>query len=370
MATKKAASTKSKNTPHARSVKRASTEKVPPRLEHTKSGGNRLIVRTRALLDRRPHRSFRLTRRRDYKRSLKLPGYFGFTGHVVKTLWARKNTYVLLVAVFSIITMTLASTFSQSTFVQLSDILTETSSDILGGDIDQISQAGLLLLSFGGGALSGDITEAQQILAFIVFVLVWLTIVWLLRAQLAGGAPRLRDGLYNAGSPIVASSLLFLLFLVQLIPGALAIIILNAAYTSELLGFGFLPFVVALGSLLLIIFSVYLVVSSIFALVVVTLPGMYPWRALRTAGDLVTGRRLRILYRLTWMVLVMFVVWALVMIPIIIFATWLQGVWPFFEHIPLVPVCLTIMSTIGIVFVSAYVYLLYRKVVDDDASPA
>ena len=37
------------------------------------------INRTRAYLQRRPHRSFRRTYRRDYERSLALPGYWAFT---------------------------------------------------------------------------------------------------------------------------------------------------------------------------------------------------------------------------------------------------------------------------------------------------
>src|SRR6266568_5417093 len=34
-----------------------------------------VIIRIKLFLNRRPHRSFRLTRRRDYRRSLKLAGY-------------------------------------------------------------------------------------------------------------------------------------------------------------------------------------------------------------------------------------------------------------------------------------------------------
>lgn len=121
---------------------------------------------------------------------------------------------------------------------------------------------------------------------------------------------------------------------------------------------------------LLTLLSIYWISSTFFALIVVTLPGMYPMQALRTAGDMVVGRRLRILLRLLWMGLGLVLAWALVLIPFILFDGWLKGVWPQIEWLPIVPVVLLLMSTATVVWTAAYIYLLYRKVVDDDAKPA
>ena len=121
---------------------------------------------------------------------------------------------------------------------------------------------------------------------------------------------------------------------------------------------------------LLAVLSLYWVTSTIIALVIVTLPGMYPMRALKTAGDLVIGRRLRILLRLLWMLLGIVVVWAAVMIPIVIFDTWLKGAWPAIASFPTIPLTLLAASSVTVVWAASYVYLLYRKVVDDDARPA
>src|SRR4051812_19714305 len=60
----------------------------------------KLRRRVRILLLRRPHRSFRRTERRDYVRSLKLPGYWSFTLQVRKVLWQNRNTFGLLVIVY------------------------------------------------------------------------------------------------------------------------------------------------------------------------------------------------------------------------------------------------------------------------------
>ena len=52
---------------------------------------------TRDLLNRRPHRSFRRTRKRDYVRSLTLPGYWSFTNQVRKMLWQHRRPFFGLI---------------------------------------------------------------------------------------------------------------------------------------------------------------------------------------------------------------------------------------------------------------------------------
>ena len=100
------------------------------------------------------------------------------------------------------------------------------------------------------------------------------------------------------------------------------------------------------------------------------MPGMYPMQAIKTAGDLVIGRRVRLLLRIIWLFFILAVVWFVIMVPIILFDTWLKGVQPAIEWLPIIPVALLIMSTLTMMWSASYVYLLYRKVVDDDAAPA
>ena len=56
-----------------------------------------------AFMARRPHRSFRLTRRRDYVRPLDLPGNISFTHHVTQILWQYKKIFGLLVVVYIVL---------------------------------------------------------------------------------------------------------------------------------------------------------------------------------------------------------------------------------------------------------------------------
>jgi hypothetical protein len=319
---------------------------------------------------RRPHRSFRLTRRRDYARSLQLPGYWAFSNYVFRTLWEKKRLFGLLTLVYAVLSGLVVGTASQDIYTQLGDTLKETSGDIFEGNMGEIGKAGLLLAATISGGANATPTEGQQIYGAIFILLTWLTTVWLLRNILAGHAVRLRDGLYNAGAPIVATFFVGIVLLVQLLPLGLAFLGYSAAVSSGLLSGGVAAMVFWMVASLLAVLSLYWVTSTIIALVVVTLPGMYPVRALRVAGDLVIGRRLRILFRLLWMLLGIVVSWAVIMIPIVIFDTWLKGIWPAIASFPTIPLALLAASSVTVVWAASYVYLLYRKVVDDDALPA
>ncbi len=326
--------------------------------------------RTAALLLRRPHRSFHRTRRRDYARSLQLPSYWSFTGQVRKILWQHKTLFLWVTILYAVLSGTLVGLASQDTYTQLGDVLKQQSGDILQGNWGEIGKAGILLGTGILGGINQTPTDAQKIFAPLVTLLIWLSTIWLLRALLAGHKPKLRDGLYNAGAPIISTFLVSLMFLVQLIPAAIATLGFWAATQTGFITDGVEAMAFWIVASLLVILSLYWVTSTFIAMIVVTLPGMYPMQALRTAGDMVVGRRLRILLRLLWLFVLVAIIWVVVMIPVILIDTWLKSVWTNISWVPIVPVGLLIMSSLTVVWSSSYIYLLYRKIVDDDASPA
>ena len=345
-------------------------EAKQPEFDSSKTRLRNIKTATRTSLTRylkyRPHRSFRRTRRRDYIRSLEIPGYIAFTYQVWAHLMKHKRVFGGLIACYALATIVLVGAASQETFTQLAGLLKETSGSILEGGWGEIGKAGLLLFSGAVGNFSPQLGETQQIYAALLFTLTWLAGVWLMRAQVAGGKPRLRDALYNSGAPIVSTAIVALLIVVQMLPMAIGVIGYTTALSAELAGV--LAMVVFLAAFLLIALSLYLVTSSFFALIVCTLPGMYPLEALRTAAQLVINRRLRILLRMVWLIVVVLLAWVLAMLPIILFATWLQSTWPQISWVPIVPFALSFTAAASTVFASSYTYMLYRKVVDNDSS--
>ena len=333
-----------------------------------------VTTRVKDLMQRRPHRSFRRTYRRDYVRSLKLPGYWAFTNYVRRTLWGNKLLMLRLMVVYAVVAIVTAGFASQDVYQQARNLLNATPEGTFSGAWGEIGKAGMLLASGATGAFTSTSTDneiAQQIFAGFAAILLWLTTVWLLRAILAGGRPKLRDGLYNAGAPLLPTFVVGLVIVVQLIPLAVAFFGYGAASVSGLIsGGGALSMLFWAVAALLVILSAYWLTSTLIALVVITLPGMYPLKALQVAGDLVIGRRIRILLRMLWMVLMTVVTWAVVAIPVIIFDGWLKSVVPAINWLPIVPVLLLILSSFTVVWVASYIYLLYRRIVEDDALPA
>jgi hypothetical protein len=342
---------------------------------HERLVNNKLVMRMtvgrKNFLARRPHRSFRRTYRRDYERSLAMPGYVSFTYSVQKILWNHRRTFLCVVLAYAVMTVMLMNLSSETLYTQMRNTIDETSGSVFSGFWGEIGKAGLLLTAGMSGSFTDTSAGTQmQISAAIVALLTWLTTVWLLRAILAGRKPKMRDGLYNAGAPLVSTLLISIVIILQALPLVLALFGYGAAVSSGLLEGGAEAMVFWSVAALLVILSFYWITSTLIALVVVTLPGMYPMQALRTAGDLVVGRRLRILLRLLWMGLMIAVAWAVIVIPIILFDGWVKSVWSVIDWLPLVPITLLIMSSITVVWAASYVYLLYRRIVEDDALPA
>jgi hypothetical protein len=251
------------------------------------------------------------------------------------------------------------------------ETVNDTSGGVFEGFWGEIGKAGLLLV----GGVTGSYSEATtgtsaQIFATIIGLLVWLTTVWLLRAIVAGRKPKMRDGIYNAGAPIVPTFFVASVLVLQMIPLALALFGYNSAVSSGLLDGGVEAMLFWSVAGLLAVLSLYWMTTTLVALVVVTLPGMYPMQAFRTSGDLVVGRRLRILLRLLWMLATVAISWVVIVIPIILFDGWLKSVWQAVAWLPLVPVTFLLMGSATLIWIASYIYLLYRRIVEDDALPA
>lgn len=322
-----------------------------------------------SFLARRPHRSFKVTRRRDYARSLKVPGYIAFTHYVNTTLRRHWKLFLLLILIYTLILVVLGAITSQDVYATINGLLSGAGENIVSGGVGQLGQAALIALA--SFASSGTSLSAEQSI-YMAFSLLfaWLATVWLLREILAGRRPKLRDGLYSSGAPILSTVGVVLVGVFQLLPIGLVMLAYAALSALGLVseGFGamlFWIFAATVGTLVL-----YWLTSTFIALVVVTIPGMYPLRAVKLAGDLVVGRRLRILLRLLWGILTALFTWALVIIGSIFIDNLVKISFPDISDFSLVPYVVAIISSYAIVWIAAYIYLFYRKVVDDDAKPA
>lgn len=332
------------------------------------SAKQKVHIRKTEYLKDRSHRSFRVTKRRDYIQPLHLPGYIAFTHYVNKTIISSKSMFFRLALLYAVLTALLVGIASQELYVTISDSLRDTSGEIFSGSFGQIGEATLLFIAGASGGINQNLTEAQQIFALLISLLIWLSTVWFLRNKLSGNKVNLRDVVYSSSAPLVSTMFILLLAALQLLPLAVGFVVYSAASVSGLLEGGVEAMLAWMGIGMLSVLSLYWLTSTFMSLIVVTLPGMYPMKAIRTGADIVRGRRLRVLYRVLWMGLVLVVSWLAIMVPVIIFDTWLKGLLPAIEWLPFVPVVLLIVTSMSVVWIASYVYLLYRKIVEDVVS--
>ena len=337
-----------------------------------KSWWQRLNARRQAFLARRPHRSFRVTRRRDYRRSLKVPGYIALTRQTIQLLWRHRRLFIKLSLVYALAVFLLAGVMSQETYEQLRNAVSELDAEHSLGSVMSVLTlfAGVASNQLVGGATPGATNVSQQVLGALVGLYIWLTAIWLLRAVFGKKKVLVRDGLYRAGAPVIALAVLFAVILMQLLPAAIAVVAYGAADASGVLKQTVILMLAGGATILIVALSLYWMTSTIFAMAIATLPGMYPFEALRLASDIVLGRRIRILLRLVWLIGLLALVWVVVLVPVIVLDGLIKGALPIVQWLPLVPLTALFLATSSLIFAASYTYLFYRKVVDDDSAPA
>ena len=313
-----------------------------------------------------PHKSFKRSYREDYKRELEVPGIMYHIFATFRVLFKNWKLFLPLLIIVVVLNVVLVGVMSEASYTQFQDVLDETSVQVAGGDIGNVAKAGLLLIStITTGGLSGESSEAAVVFGVVIFLIIWLTTIFLLRHRLAGHKVKLRDGLYNAMTPLISTFIVFAIAVVQCIPIFLLIIVYSAAVQTDFLATPFYALLFFIFAALMILLSGYLLSSSLVALVAVSAPGLYPMKAMHASSDLMMGRRVKFVLRLVALILALAIVWVIVMLPLILFDLWMKT-FEWTAGIPFVPICLNIMTCFTAMYVTAYLYLYYRWMLNYD----
>ncbi len=221
--------------------------------------------------------------------------------------------------------------------------------EILDGGFGRLASGlgAFVILVTSSGNSSNPVAGVYQTL---LAVIASLAIVWSLRQVLAGSnALRIRDAFYGGMYPLVPVVLVLITMGLQLLPvvlgaGLYALVASNGIASTPLE-----HAVWAILAFLLAAVSFYLLISSVFALYIATLPEMTPMKALRSARELVRYRRWSVLRKLIFLPFVLLLISLAIMLPIIIFVT------------PLSPWVLFLLTMAGLPVIHAYMYTLYRE---------
>lgn len=308
----------------------------------------RIFVRT----PKNPHHSFRMTKPRMYVTTADLRAVWRLLVESWSFIGRHKRIVLGLGAMYAVLGYILIGGVSQMDYVAFKDGVAE----VIQGDLSAFETAFSLFGSALTGGLVAPPTDLQQFLSTALMLFFWLAMVWATRMLMADKEINLRDALYNSGAPIVPTLVMLAIIAVQLVPAALGTFGYATALNGGWLEGGVEAMAFAAGAILLCLLSAYFVVSSVTGLIIVTLPGTYPWQALRTARGLVMNRRWGVVLRVLVLIVHMVIVWGLVLIPIFLLDNWLK-----FEWLPLVPIFMQVLMGLTLVYTSVYIYRLYRS---------
>lgn len=314
---------------------------------------------------RRPHRTLRLSRRRDYARKLIKPGFIQFTGQINSILRAHWKLFTLFVLAYAAILIATGAVTNQENYKTISDLMNDATSGVDVGGFGVVGKATLVALaSFAAGGTS--ITAEQGTFLGLVLVFAWLATVWLLREIVAGRNPKLRDGLYNSGAPIISTLGILFVGILQLLPIGITAIIYNALSSVGLISDGFGSMLFWVFAAVVVTLVLYWMTSTVIALVIVTNVGMYPLRALRLSGDIVLGRRTQIFLRIVWGLGITVIMWGIITIGAVLLDRYLRDTFTALAGFSVVPYIVAVVSAVSVIWFASYTYLLYRKIIEND----
>lgn len=199
---------------------------------------------------------------------------------------------------------------------------------------------------------STTLSATASIYQVLVTLVASLALIWTLR-QVYGKVPdvRVRDAYYQGMYPLIPFLIVLAVLVVQLLPMAIGGAVFTTVVRNGIAATGLEIALWGTGFFVLTLVSLYLIVSSLFALYIVSLPNMVPMQALRSASQLVQGRRWLVLRKILVLVFILFALAAVIMIPLILVVTPIVG-WAFF-----------VLTLAALAVAHSYMYGLYRLLI-------
>lgn len=294
------------------------------------------------------YQSFRLSKRIKQPKDPIL-GSFRLFKRSIQLLINKWRLFGGIILVYLVLTVVLVKGFGVGADIEeLQDILREVFDGNGGQLVSGFALLGVLLGNVGTTA--SEVAGAYQSMLLIITSLV---LIWALRHTQSDKkiVVNVRDAFYKGLYPLVPFLLVLAVIGLQLVPLALV----NFLY-STVFGGGLAPtaaeqvlWVILMAALVLL--SLYMVTSSVFALYIVSLPDIRPMQALRSARELVRYRRWVIMRKVLFLPIALLIMTALIIVPLIILAP-MVAEWLFFA-----------LSMATLAIVHAYMYSLYRELI-------
>ena len=286
---------------------------------------------------------------RKLKNPKNLPSIARLTKASWSTIWRYRQLFLGLTIVYGLLNLILVQGLSNSTDVN--SIKSQVTSAFHGHVNQLVSSLSIfaVLLSSAGNGSSQTAGGYQIFLALITS----LAVIWALRQVMADHSATVRQSYYRGMYPLIPFILVLLVLVLELIPLIIGASVLSIVISNGIAIGAIEKIIWGLVFLGLALISLYLLSSSIFALYIVTLPDMTPIKALKSAKQLVKGRRYLVIRKVLALPVILLIAAAIIMLPIIILLTAVSS-WIFF-----------LLTMFALVAVHAYMYTFYRELLND-----
>lgn len=289
------------------------------------------------------HNSFRVTKKMHQLQKKPIDGAFTLLKRSFAILRANKRIFVGIILIQLLLSIIFV--YSVGSLTSFSDLRYDVE-QAFGDDLGRFGTAAALL-----GYLTGSLSSvegAASVYQLAVTLITSLAIIWALRQLSAGHSIGIRDSYYKGMYPLIPFLLVLVVIGIQLIPAILGIFVYSTVTANELAVTTVERLMWLLLLILMLLLSAYMILSSIFALYIATLPEMTPLRALRSARGLVLNRRVAVALRLAVLMIVLIVVSIVVMLPVVLF-------------VPVIAqLVFLLISGLGLFYIHSYLYGLYR----------
>lgn len=311
-----------------------------------------------------PHKTLRKTSRHAIKADKfdKPAEYFSIIKQTFRIIFSHKRLFFGIVLVLMSASILATGFIGDERYNTITEIFDRENIAGLGKFGTAV---GTMLTTLTQGGLNPSPTVEQRLMTIFCGALAFMATVYAIRQLLAKNKITLRDTLYNCFQPLVPCLLVLIITIIQLLPLLIIYITYSAAIQTDFLANPFYALLFGGFSVLLALLSYHLALPSIIALVGVTAPGMYPLKAIANSADLIRGKRFNFILYILVGTIVIALLWIVIFIPVVMLDQWLKGIWEFWQGIPFAPLVWQFLTFSVIVMFSAYVYIYYRRLIDE-----
>lgn len=263
----------------------------------------------------------------------------------LRFIWSNKRVFAALLFIYGLIYFLLIRTPIPTDMESIQELVEVA----LGSGSQQSLEGNFATLGVVLGS-AGTLQQNPTVAALGTLVLSLAT-VWATRQIHNQQILKARDAYYQGMTGVFPVLMVLMVLSLQLIPFAIASFVYTTARAGQLFVTGAEDLAFFIVALLIGLLSFYWITSTIIALYVASLPGMYPLKALRAAKKLVKFQRFMVFRRIIALPVVLGVAYALILLLVIRFL-------PSRAFL-----AAEVMQLLMIPLVNVYLYKLYRALI-------